>query len=99
MRKLFDELCEIIKRNIPHAMISWDASLWISQADMTQWWLYFKDSKVIDFIHTNSVHMRNSLSLQFMNELTQKMIIVESGNYKKTMKVKYCYSLLKLLQC
>ena len=79
MRVLFDELSEIIKKNIPHAMIAWDASLWITQADMSLWWSYFKDSKHVNFVYTSSSHLRNSLPLKFINELTQKLIIVESG--------------------
>lgn len=79
MRKLFDDICDIIKTNIPHALISWDASMWLNESDMMLWWSYFQDSKYIDFIYTSSSHYKNSLSLQFMKNLTQKFIMVESG--------------------
>ena len=81
MRKLFNHIISIIKKNIPNAMIAWDASLELSQSEMTDWWAYFKDSENIDFVYTSSQDMPYELSFKFLSSLTGKKLIVESGNF------------------
>ena len=81
MRKLFNDIISIIKKNIPNAMIAWDASLELSQTEITDWWAYFKDSENIDFVYTSSQDMPYELSFKFLSSLTGKKLIVESGNF------------------
>jgi hypothetical protein len=83
MRTFFEDICSIIKRNLPNSMISWDADILLNENAMETWWNYFKDSKSIDFIHTSSSNHFSSLPLKFMSELTGKQIILLNGKIKK----------------
>ena len=87
MRSLFDDIVTAIKNNLPQAAISWDISPWIGDDGMRKWWSYFSSSPHIDFIHTSGggAHGESEFmqpgqaSWRFMNNLTGKKIIADSG--------------------
>jgi hypothetical protein len=64
----------------------------IGENGMRTWWNFFKDSPYVDFIHTSGGQSQpyaniknNELSWQFMNQLTGRKIIADTG--KKREKV------------
>lgn len=89
MRALFDDIAVSIRSNLPNAFISWDISAWIGQSGMATWWGFFQSSSYINFISTSggqsqgdtSEIVSNELTWSFMNKLTGKKIIADSGIY------------------
>jgi len=87
LRKLFDEIAEAIKSELPNSKISWDISAWIGEDGMRKWWGYFASSPHINFINTsggksvaNSPNIKhNELRWAFVSQLTGKKIIADTG--------------------
>ncbi len=88
MRQLFDDIAIAIKTELPNALISWDISAWLSEANMQTWYGYFATSPHVNFIHTSGGQSKayldnikpNELKWAFMNTLTGgKKIIADTG--------------------
>jgi len=81
IRKLFEDICTLIKEYISDSLIALDFSSFIlnDTNEMIIWWNIFKDSKSIDLIHVssneNELALFNSISI-----LTGKKIILTNGN-------------------
>lgn len=88
MRRLFDEICLVIKSKLPNALISWDISPWLDELSMRKWWSFFATSNLIDFIHTSGgeslasssqIQQNMIIRWSFMSQLTGKKIIADTG--------------------
>lgn len=87
MRQLFDDISAAIKSGLPNARISWDISPWLTNSQMQTWWGYFATSSNINYIHTSGGESqpssqqitRNGVTWLFMNSLTGKKIIADTG--------------------
>jgi hypothetical protein len=96
MRSLFDDFALAIKKSLPNAQISWDISPWASESQMRQWWGFFRDSPNINYLHTSGgsaqpnadaiFNFPTSLTYSFMNKLTGKKIIADTGYGRRAKK-------------
>ena len=86
MKSLYADYIKVIKKSLPNALISWDISPWLTEKQMIQYWGFFK-SLDIDYIHmangraqANSSEIKpNQLKWSFMNNLTGKKMLADSG--------------------
>jgi hypothetical protein len=86
MKSLYADYIRVIKKSLPNALISWDISPWLSEKEMTEYWAHFKGLN-IDYIHmangraqANSSQIKpNQLKWSFMNKLTGKKMLADSG--------------------
>jgi hypothetical protein len=88
MRALFDDIVRVIRVYLPNSLVSWNMNPSLSQADMQQWWAYFRNGATIDFIYSSGgvsvasaeyIASQGPLTYAFMNKLTGKRILVDTG--------------------
>lgn len=90
MRALYEDIAQAIKANLTNALIAWNVSPWLNQANMQTYWSLFANSTNVDYIFTsgtsdtaNTSRIRpasNMWTWKNMTQLTGRRILANTGS-------------------